>query len=78
MPCIYYSFKEIVAIIRLSKIQNGLPDRKPFSAMLAYSSNVVFSKFTGPNKILSDMSFGPADFGKSAVLTWYFHSIRVT
>ena len=42
-------------------------DRKPFSNMLAYSCNVKFSlEFIGPNKILQNTSFGPADFGKSA------------
>ena len=45
-------------------------DRKPFSAMLAYSfmQCSIFSKFTGPNKILPDMSskiwFGPVNSEK--------------
>ena len=34
----------------------GLPDRKPFSTMLAFSCNVkFFSKFTRLNKILQDI-----------------------
>ena len=50
----------------LSEIQNDFPGlRALFSQGCLFMQCYIFSKFTGPNNILQDMSFGPADFGKS-------------
>ena len=55
----------------IPKSKMALPDQKLFSAVLAYSYNV-----TGPNKILPDMSFVPADFWKSAWESFEKHRIK--
>ena len=52
--------------IVFSEIQNGLAGPKAlFSYACLFMQCWIFSKFTGPHKILQDMSFGSADFGKS-------------
>ena len=61
-------FKCSVKFPDFPKSKMALLDGKPFPGMLTYSCNVKFSqKFTGPNEILPDKSFGPADFGKSGM-----------
>ena len=63
LPQISSKFSCKVADFPKSKI--ALPDRKLFSGMFAVHAMSNFIKVYRTKKILLDLSFGPAKFGKS-------------
>ena len=56
---------KLIQLSRLSQIQNGFAGPKALVGdACLFMQCKIFSKFTGPNTILPDMSFGPFGFWK--------------